>query len=664
MTFPPRRPSTMNTNVSFIFIISRLVYLLPMTLLIFPNQYKSNAERHYPNLYGYRSNTSIFENMFGAAIGGLNFLFANQQFLAAAQPDTTPPSNSVYDFIVVGAGTAGATVASRLSEIDGFRVLLIEGGPEETLFMDVPVAANFIQRINEIDWKYETEPSNKYCKGMKGHRCKWPRGKVMGGSSVLNYMIATRGNPKDYDEWAQQGNKGWAYKDVLKYFKKLENMQIPELRNDRKYHYTGGPVTISYAPHKSPLLNAFLEAGQELGYPLVDYDGEKQIGFSQVKSTTLEGYRMSSNRAYLHNRRRRNLHVTKMSMVHRILIDKKRKQAVGVQFVKYNRRITVYARKEVILCAGAIGSPQLLMLSGIGPAEHLKKLGIDVVKDSRVGDNLIDHIAYGGIVFTLDEPVSAVMHTLADITQPYAMDFLLNRKGPFTVSGGVEALGFVNVDDPKDHDGLPNIEFMSLMGSAYTIRANVENFGFNQEITDKFAAFQGTHTWGTFPMLLKPNSRGWIRLKSKNANVKPSIVANYLDDAEDIRVILKGIRMALRIGQTKAMRKLGAKFYNKTVAECEKYPFDSDDYWLCNTRMETLTIYHYCGTCKMGPVSDKTAVVDPTLKVIGVKGLRVADASIMPDIPRGHTNIPVFMIAEKCSDMIKTEWGYPSNDAV
>lgn len=572
--------------------------------------------RRYANIYGFENfNSTTTENLLGAGMGALNFLFNNQRFQERAQPDVTPAQDSIYDFIIVGAGTAGATIASRLTEIGDLKVLLIEAGPEETLFMDVPILASFLQDVDEINWKYETEPSNKYCMGMKGHRCKWPRGKVMGGSSVLNYMIATRGSPLDYDRWAELGNTGWAYKDVLKYFRKLENVQIPELRKDQKYRGTKGPVSIDYSAFHTPLATAFVKAGQELGYPLVDYNGEKLIGFSYIQGTMYKGYRMSSNRAYLVGKRRRNLHVTKLSIVHRILIDKRNKRAVGVQFVKNSRRISVYASKEVILCAGAIGSPQLLMLSGIGPAEHLRQLGIDVIKDSRVGDNVMDHIVYGGLTFTVNQPVSILLYNMADITQPYAKDFLLNQAGPLSISGGCEGIAFLDVDDPNNRDGFPNIELISLVSSIYTYKATMDNFGFNQEIVDKFSSFQSTYSYGIFPLLLRPKSRGYIRLKSRDVNVKPRIVANYFNDPEDVRVMVKGIRTALQVSKTSAMQKLGVTFYNKTVADCEKYPFDSDGYWECNARTQTLTIYHYSGSCKMGPKNDPTAVVDPTLKV-------------------------------------------------
>lgn len=296
-------------------------------------------------------------------------------------------------------------------------MLLIEAGSSENLLMDIPIIVHMLQLSNDINWKYRTKSSDKYCLGMVDNRCNWPRGKVLGGSSVLNYMIATRGGAEDYDRWAEMGNEGWAYKDVLEFnFRKLETIDIPEMRSDAIYHGTEGPLHINYPAFHTPLAEAFLKAGKELGYPLLDYNARDMIGFSYLQSTIKNGTRMSSNRAYLHPARDlRNFHVTRESMVRKLLIDRRANRTVGVEFVKHGRINRVFARKEVILCAGAIGSPQLLMLSGIGPAKHLGELGITVVRDLPVGENLMDHVAFGGLTWTVDYPVGL---RLSDLVNP------------------------------------------------------------------------------------------------------------------------------------------------------------------------------------------------------------------------------------------------------
>jgi len=303
-------------------------------------------------------------------------------------PDMVPQQGAMYDFVVIGAGTAGATIAARLSEIHQVKVLLIEAGSKENFLMDIPLIVHMLQLSNDINWKYQTKSSNKYCLGMEGNRCNWLRGKVMDSSSMLNYMIAT--SAEDYDRWAKMGNEGWAYKDVLKYFKKLETIDIPELQSDNIYHGTKGPLHISYPLFRTPLAKAFLDAGKELGYPLLDYNGKNIIGFSYLQTTMVNGTRMSSNRAYLHPaRNRRNLHVTRESMVKKVLINRHTNRAIGVEFIKHRQITRVFASKEIILCAGAIGSSQLLMLSGIRLVKHLSELGINVIRDLPVDENLM-----------------------------------------------------------------------------------------------------------------------------------------------------------------------------------------------------------------------------------------------------------------------------------
>ncbi|GAB1859087.1 Glucose dehydrogenase [Camponotus japonicus] len=632
--------------------------LLSIALIVPIQSNRQSSSKRFRNLYSDDVNISNVTNVLKASVALLNFLDQGHRYLNKELPDITPKFGDVYDFIVIGAGTAGAAVAARLSEIFQVKVLLIEAGSNENLIMDIPLTTHFLQLSNDVNWKYRTKPSNKYCLGMNDNSCNWARGKVMGGSSVLNYMIATRGGAEDYDRWAKMGNEGWAYKDVLKYFKKLETIDIPELKSDTIYHGNKGPLHITYPPFHTVLAEAFLKAGKELKYPIVDYNGKDIIGFSYLQTTIKNGLRMSSNRAYLHPiHGRKNLHVTQKSMVRKVLIDHRTNRTIGVEFIKYGRIISVFARKEVILCAGAIGSPQLLMLSGIGPAKHLTKLGINVVRNAPVGENLMDHVAFGGLTWITNEP-TIKMRDILNPMHPYIADFLTKQSGPVTIPGGCEALGFINTKHPEKYSGLPDMELLFSGGGFKGDLLLPIIMDLNPKMLQIWNKYLYKYGWTIMPMLLKPKSRGWIRLLANDVNVKPEIVPNYFDDVEDIKTMIAGIKVAIKIGQTKAMQMFDSQLTNDTFPECEDYTYDSFAYWECAIRTISCTIYHYSGTCKMGPREDPTAVVDPKLKVIGVQGLRVADASIMPEIIAGHTNIPIYMIAEKLADMVKEEWGY------
>ncbi|XP_020290737.1 glucose dehydrogenase [FAD, quinone]-like [Pseudomyrmex gracilis] len=600
------------------------------------------------------------ENVIKVIGGVLKFLDEGQDFLNKEIPDMTPQHKEVYDFVIVGAGTAGATIAARLSETHQTKVLLIEAGYNENYLMDVPIMVHYLQLSSDINWKYYTKPSNKYCLGMNNNQCHFPRGKVMGGSSVLNYMIATRGDAEDYNRWAEMGNEGWAYKDILKYFKKLETIDIPELRSDTTYRGTKGPVHVSYARFHTLVAEHFLKAGQELGYPLVDYNAETTIGFSYLQNTLLNGSRISSNRAYLHPiRDRKNLYVTRRSIVNKVLIDRNTNRAIGVQLTKNQQTISVFARKEVILCAGAIASPQLLMLSGIGPSKHLTDLGIDVIRDAPVGDNLMDHVYYGGLTWKINQPLSIRTQDMINIFHnSYAADYLLTHSGPFTIPGACEAVAFVNTKQPEKRSGLPDIELLFVGGviKAESVIKDVINI--NSQVRQMWNKYKNDFGWSILPTLLKPKSRGRIRLVANDVNVKPEIIPNYYNNPEDVRTMINGIKFAINVSNTKTMQKFNPQL---SYDICNNYTYNSYAYWECAIRTLSFTIYHYSGTCKMGPREDLTAVVDPKLKVIGVEGLRVADASIMPEIISGHTNLPVYMIAEKVADMIKEEWSHESN---
>ncbi|XP_018351784.1 PREDICTED: glucose dehydrogenase [FAD, quinone]-like [Trachymyrmex septentrionalis] len=609
------------------------------------------------NLYDDYTGGSRLINILKLPKALVDFFTQSQRYLAEQVQDTTPQSGDTFDFIVIGAGTAGATIAARLSKISQIKVLLIEDGTHEDLYMDIPLLCSMLQKT-KINRSYRTKPSNKYCLGIEGNNCVCPTAKVIGGSSVLNFMVATRGNAEDYDRWAEMGNKGWAYKDVLKYFKKLETMDIPELKSDITYHNTNGPVHITQSEYRTGVAKAFIQASKEMGYPIVDYNGKEEIGFSYVQRTIMNGTRMSSNRAYLNPARdRKNLHVTLESMVTKLLIDPSTKRAIGVEFVKHDQTTRVIANKEVIVCAGAIGSPQLLMLSGIGPMKHLINLGIDVVQDAPVGENFMDHIAFYGLTWAINTSTSLLSSEQLNPFNPYITDFLLKRTGPFTIPGGLEGIGFINTKHPEKRNGLPDIEllFTSVSFKNYIFS---DMLHLKKSIRQEWSKYVDTFGWSLMPILMKPKSRGRITLLANDVNVKPEITLNYFNDPNDMKTMIAGLRTALNFGQTKAMQALNSQLLQITCTECHDYEYDSNAYWECMLRLLTSTVFHYCGTCKMGAKGDPTAVVDPKLKVIGIQGLRVADASIMPEIISGHLSIPVYMIAEKAADMIKEEWGY------
>lgn len=559
-----------------------------------------------------------------------------------------------YDFIIVGAGTAGCVVANRLSENPQWKILLIEAGGPENYLMDVPILANFIQ-FTDANWDYQTESSDKFCLAMDYQQCKWPRGKVIGGSSVLNYMIYTRGNRRDYDNWASLGNEGWSFDDVLPYFKKIETFMVPGPYN-LSYHNYDGYLAVSYAPYKTKIAKAIVESSVEAGFKHLDYNGPTQVGTSRFQVTIRDGVRDSSSRAYLHPiRNRPNFHLKKYSTVSKILIDPHTKVTTGVEFYTRGQKFVVGVTKEVVVCGGTVNSPQLLMLSGIGPKKHLGQMGIPVLSNLKVGYNVMDHIGLGGLTFVINKPYSLLIERI--LSEENVILYASHHQGPMSVAGGAECVVFSDTLNPSDPDGYPDIELMFLGASIFSIPGLNKNFGIKDEIyNDVFKTLEGTDSFMVVPMLLRPKSKGRIILRNGDFRSKPRIFPNYLAFDEDMDTIIRGVRLILNITQEVPLQNLGSKLYDIPLPHCAHFEFDSDDYWKCATRYLTFNIFHYSGSCKMGPKSDKRAVVDPRLRVYGVKRLRVMDASITPEIPAGHTNAPVFMIAEKGSDMIKEDW--------
>ncbi|XP_013103305.2 glucose dehydrogenase [FAD, quinone] [Stomoxys calcitrans] len=562
-----------------------------------------------------------------------------------------------YDFIIVGAGTAGCVMAARLSENPNWKVLLLEAGGPELRVMDIPIFAHFLQMNHDINWAYRTQPSDKFCLGLKDRRCNFPRGKVMGGSSVLNYMMYTRGNRRDYDTWAAMGNKGWSFKEVLPYFQKYEGSMVPDAESE--FVGRDGPVKISYAKRRTAIADAFVEAGPQDGIPNCDYNGKKQVCFSYLQATTNQQIRWSSNRAYLYplKGKRPNLHIRKYAFVTKILINPQTLTAYGVTFESQGQSFEVRARLEVISSAGAINTPQLLMLSGVGPAKHLREVGITPLVDLAVGYNLQDHLAPALSFHT--NATSLKLEQMFDVKEVVSLS---THNSFLSLPGGVEGIAFYDLDHPTDADGWPDIEIFMGTGGFDTNPALVPAFGIRQDIFNFLyddIMRKNSNAFLLFPMILQPRSKGRIMLKSKDPKKYPLIYPNYFDDPYDLDIVVRGLQKCIELTKYPAMRKINARVLERPIPQCRKYgDVRSREYLECYARHFTFTIYHQSGTAKMGPKTDREAVLDARLRVYGIKNLRVVDASIMPKIVAGHPNGPVFMIAEKAADMIKQDHGY------
>ncbi|XP_044738780.1 glucose dehydrogenase [FAD, quinone]-like [Chrysoperla carnea] len=557
-------------------------------------------------------------------------------------PDHANDHLSTYDFIVVGAGSGGAALAADLATHTNWKILLIDAGDNPHLSSEIPFL--FYSRMNSSqDFYYYIEPQENACRAFNNRQCVWPRGRVLGGCSAMNAMLYNQGNPLDYDNWEALGNEGWSWKGVQKYF----DRQMEEIVKPSNFDRNEKDVL-------TEVVDLFLNAGKELGFNVLT-DKEKisrgYVGFYRVLGTVENGQRKSSAKAFLVPiSKKENLHVIKNGFVTKVLIDEATKVTKGVEVFLNNKLVEIYVNKEVILSAGSINTPQILMLSGIGPAEHLTDLGVKVIQDLPVGLNLQDH-SNVMLATTIFEDSSENFTNLVDDNQLYT--YFSQGHGILSRIGVSNLLTYMNPKDSNSEVGEISHNYLLYPKNDNVFLKHVltvHNFKPNV-IAKIMEANKKAPVLMIYNVILRPKSKGILTLRSKDPFDHPKIEPKINSIHEDLETFLGGIRHLQKLFQTDVLKPHNPKFVNFDLEECKNFAYDSDEYWFCIIKQFTATLYHPVGTASMG--NDlKESVVNPRLKVHGIQGLRVADCSIMPKIVGGNTNSPCMMIGSKAADLI------------
>ncbi|HLW26416.1 MAG TPA: choline dehydrogenase [Kiloniellales bacterium] len=539
-------------------------------------------------------------------------------------------SKQEYDYIIVGAGSAGCVLANRLSEDPDVRVLVLEAGPKDrSIYIHMPAALSYPLADDKFNWFYQSEPEPH----MDGRSIYCPRGRVLGGSSSINGMAYVRGHARDYDRWGQAGLRGWSYAHCLPYFRRAQNHEL----GPDEYRGGEGPLHVSAGKMANPLFQAWIEAGRQAGYPITeDMNGYQQEGVGRMDMTTHRGQRWSAAKAYLYPAMERpNVTVQSGVLTLRVIFEGRR--AVGVEVARGSNSEILHCSREVIISAGAINSPQLLQLSGVGPADRLREVGIEVFHDlPGVGENLQDHLEVY-VQHAASQPVS-----IYPATQPWnkpwiGLQWLLFKQGPGATSH-FEAGGFIRSRAGIEH---PNLQYHFL-----PIAVNYD--GSNPVKGHGFQAHVG-------PM--RPTSRGFVRIRSNDPRKAPAILFNYMGTENDRQEMREAIRLTREIFSQKAFD----SYRGPELAPGPQVQSDAEiDAFI---RQKAESAYHPCSSCRMGPESDSMAVVDEAARVHGLERLRVVDASIMPDIVSGNLNAPTIMLAEKLADTIRGRQPLPPSDA-
>ncbi|CAH1115144.1 unnamed protein product [Psylliodes chrysocephalus] len=571
----------------------------------------------------------------------------------AANDTTINDYGEEYDFVIIGAGVTGCAIANRLSEIGKWKVLLIEAGNfSDNGLVRIPTMFA-LNLFSDYNWGFKTVPQNTSCLCTTDQTCQVPRGKGVGGTSLINALQYVRANPQNFNLWAKiLQDSSWSYTNVLKYFKKSENFTWtnPKAPVDLKYHGTAGLLNVQHKVPDHPLNDIFIEANKQLNYAITDYNSPNQIGGTIMQLDTKSGTRDDLGTAYITPfLSRSNLRVLTQSYVTKIEIDKTTKTAKSVIFTNEGNTYRVRAKMEVILSAGAISSPQILMLSGVGPKEHLKDMEIDLIEDLQVGSHLKDHALGNPFFFSsnLTIPVESLKQQITEY---------LKGSGPLTSSGiQAQGIGFYNVNCKTCT--VPNVAIFLDAGNEVIAREK-QNQNFNDECFESFSKNPIPNGVRFFFLLLNSKSSGTIRLKSNNPFDYPLIDPRLLSDTcdRDISTMYLGIKHIFKIAETLSFKNINLTFAGQPLPACKDFKFKSKQYWYCYLRHVVQTAYHPMCTCPMGINKYTGSVVDSNLKVFGVKKLRVADASVFPTPIAGYPSINCLLIGEKISDVIKKEY--------
>ncbi|XP_043195406.1 L-sorbose 1-dehydrogenase-like isoform X1 [Amphibalanus amphitrite] len=541
-----------------------------------------------------------------------------------------------YDYIVVGGGSGGSVAAGRLSENGTFSVLLLEAGPAPTpLHRFVPLGP--LQFNSAYDWGYQTEPQEHGCRGLQQRRSFWPMGRLLGGSSQLNFMMYVRGQRRDYDRWAEE-NPGWSYEEVVPYFERSISYH-----GDKSHLGSAGPWQIALGAGVTETDHQFIASGRQLGYEPIDYNSLSGPGLYYTDSNRAGIWRHALSDAFLHDRS--NLHVVTNALVEKVELERDPLRAVGVTFTKFGERLTVRARWEVILSAGAVNTPTVLMRSGVGPADHLRELGIPVLLDAPVGESLNAHVG-APLIYLTNRPTSPLpqpSNILASLWELFA-------NGTGHMASNVCSSGLFMTSSLSESPDYPDIQIFHCLIHPWIMGAGSQpDFNLSPDLFDEMLAEMNetTHGVSLLAQVLRPRSRGTVRLSSADPTSPPRIQPNFLERREDMEVLLEGMRTMARLASMPPYSELLLR--PVVIPACR--PFSGDQQLECLARHFTWHVYHPTSTCRMAP-RHVGGVVDHRLRVHGVQRLRVVDASVMPFVTSGNTNAPTVMIAEKGADMI------------